>query len=244
MFKKILTIVCTAVAAAYLFLAVTAFNRKPAGTPCPGLELVIRDSVYAGFVTGKDISDLLQRQGLDPAGRLPDSIDTRRMEKALAGHPLIDAVECYTTPGGKICVEVSQRLPILRIMSDTGDSYYIDSKGRPMPLSAKCVARLPVVTGHVSRDFATDELYAFGNFLQHAPFWQAQTEQIHVLSDHTVEIVPRVGNHLIYLGKLEGYRQKLKRVRLFYEKALNQVGWNKYSRINVEFDNQIICTRR
>ena len=33
-------------------------------------------------------------------------------------------------------------------------------------------------------------------------------------------------------------------MRLFYEKALNRVGWNKYSRINVEFDNQIICTRR
>lgn len=244
MFKKILITACTAVAAAYLFLAVTAFNRKPAGTPCPGLELVIRDSVYAGFVTGADISALLKKQGLDPAGRLPDSIDTQRMEEALAEHPLIDAVECYTTPAGRVCVEVSQRLPILRIMDDAGGSYYIDSKGRTMPLSAKCVARLPVVTGNVSRDFATGELYAFGRFLQQDPFWLAQTEQIHVLPDRTVELVPRVGNHLIYLGKLQGYRQKLKRVRMFYEKALNRVGWNKYSRINVEFDNQIICTKK
>ena len=244
MFKKILIAICTVVAAAYLFLAVTAFNRKPAGQTCPDLELLVRDSVYAGFVTGQDVSALLRRQGLDPVGKSMDSIDTRRMEQALAGHPLIDGVECYKTPGGRVCVEVSQRLPILRVMGDGEDSYYVDSKGRVMPLSAKCVARLPVVTGHVSRDFATGPLHGFGLFLQQDPFWQAQTEQIHILPDQTVELAPRVGDHLIYLGKLKGYEQKLKRVRLFYEKALNRVGWNKYSRINVEFDNQIICTRR
>ncbi len=244
MFKKILIAICTAVAAAYLFLAVTAFNRKPAGQACPGLELIVRDSVYADFVTNQDISALLRRHNLDPAGKNTDSIDTRRMEQVLAGHPLIDGVECYKTPGGRVCVEVSQRLPILRVMGDGDDSYYVDSKGRVMPLSAKCVARLPVVTGHVSRDFATGPLYGFGLFLQGNPFWQAQTEQIHILPDQTVELAPRVGDHLIYLGKLQGYEHKLRRVKLFYEKALNRVGWNKYSRINVEFDNQIICTRR
>ena len=244
MFKKILIALCTTVAAAYLLLAITAFNRKPAGQTCPGLELMIRDSIYAGFVTREDISALLHRQGLDPAGKNTDSIDTRRMEEALAHHPLIDGVECYKTPGGRVCIEVSQRLPILRVMSDGGDSYYVDSRGRVMPLSAKCVARLPVVTGHVSREFATGPLYGFGRFLQRNPFWQAQTEQIHVLADGTIELAPRVGDHLIYLGKLQDYEHKLQRVKLFYEKALNRVGWNKYSRINVEFDNQIICTRR
>ena len=53
-----------------------------------------------------------------------------------------------------------------------------------------------------------------------------------------------MGNHLIYLGKLNHFESKLERVKVFYEKALNRVGWNKYSRINVEFDNQIICTKR
>lgn len=244
MFKKILTALCTVVAAAYLLLAITAFNRRPAGQACPGLELAIRDSLHAGFVTGQDITSLLRSQGLDPAGKSPDDIDTRRMEQAVARHPLVDRVECYKTPGGKICVEVSQRQPILRVMADGGDSYYVDDQGRVMPLSAKCVARLPVATGHVSRDFATGPLYRFACQLQSDPFWLAQTEQIHVLPDHTVELVPRVGDHLVYLGKLDDCTRKLRRVRLFYEKALNRVGWNKYSRINVEFDNQIICTKR
>ena len=32
--------------------------------------------------------------------------------------------------------------------------------------------------------------------------------------------------------------------RKFYQYGLSQAGWNKYSRISVEFDNQIICKRR
>jgi cell division protein FtsQ len=65
-----------------------------------------------------------------------------------------------------------------------------------------------------------------------------------VLPDQNIELVPRVGDHLVYLGK-NGRTLKIKLARLkeFYKKGLNRVGWNKYSRINLEFSNQIICTK-
>ena len=88
------------------------------------------------------------------------------------------------------------------------------------------------------------DLYKFGVFLQNNKFWDAQIEQINVLPNHGIELVPRVGDHLIYLGKIENFENKLHRLKIFYEKGLNQVGWNKYSRINLEFGNQIICTKR
>ena len=65
-----------------------------------------------------------------------------------------------------------------------------------------------------------------------------------VFSNKNIELVPRVGDHVICLGKLDDFERKLKRVKVFYEKGLNKVGWNKYSRISVEFGNQIICTKR
>ena len=138
----------------------------------------------------------------------------------------------------------NQRIPVLRVMSANGENYYLDNKGTVMPPSAKCVAHLAVATGKIDKNFAKNKLYPFGMYLQNDPFWNAQIEQIHVLSGKTVELVPRVGDHLIYLGRIDGYERKLKRVKVFYQKALNQVGWNKYSRISVEFDNQVICTRR
>ena len=42
------------------------------------------------------------------------------------------------------------------------------------------------------------DLYKFGVFLQKNSFWNAQIEQIHVLPGKNIELVPRVGDHLIY----------------------------------------------
>ena len=69
-------------------------------------------------------------------------------------------------------------------------------------------------------------------------------EQINVTQAKELELVPRVGEHIIFLGKPGNYEEKFEKLKTFYEKGLNQVGWNKYSRISLEFNNQIICTKK
>jgi cell division protein FtsQ len=56
--------------------------------------------------------------------------------------------------------------------------------------------------------------------------------------------VPRVGEHIIYLGRPVNVEKKLQRLEKFYRYGLSVAGWNKYSYINMEFDNQIICKKR
>ena len=244
MIKRILLSIVLLLVLAYLIVAVTAFNRKPAGQVCRDVELVIKDTVYAGFITKKEVAGILQQKGIYPIGKKMERISTKSLERELSKHPLIDEAECYKTPSGKVCVEVTQRIPILRVMSANGQNYYLDNKGTVMPPEANCVAHRVIVTGNVEKSFAMRDLYKFGVFLQKNSFWNAQIEQIHVLPDKNIELVPRVGDHVIYLGKLDDFERKLKRVKVFYEKGLNKVGWNKYSRISVEFGNQIICTKR
>ena len=244
MVKRILLSIVMLVLIAYLVVAVSAFNRKPADQTCRDMELVIKDTAYAGFITKDELKGILQKKGIYPIGKKMGRISTKSLERELSKHPLIDEAECYKTPSGKVCVEVTQRIPILRVMSANGENYYLDNKGTVMPPDAKCVAHRVIVTGNVEKSFAMKDLYKFGVFLQKNSFWNAQIEQIHVLPGKNIELVPRVGDHLIYLGKIAGFEKKLKRVKAFYERGLNQVGWNKYSRISVEFDNQIICTKR
>lgn len=244
MLKKILLTIVLLLITAYLLVAITAFNRKPVGATCTDIELVIKDTAYAGFVTTKEIAAILTKKKLNPVGKNMDEIRTAELEEALATQPLIDRVECYKTPSHKICVEVTQRIPILHVINSRGENYYLDNKGTVMPSDAKCTALVPLATGSIDKTFAVSGLYPFGMYLQNDPFWEAQIEQIHVLPDRSIELVPRVGDHIIYLGKAEDYERKLSRVKEFYRKALNKVGWNKYERINVEFSNQIICTRR
>ena len=235
MVKRILLSIVMLMLIAYLGIAITAFNRKPADQTCRDVELVIKDTAYAGFITKEEVKGILQHKGIYPIGKKMERISTKSLERELSKHPLIDEAECYKTPSGKVCVEVTQRIPILRIMSANGETYYLE---------AKCVAHRAIVTGNVEKSFAMKDLYKFGVFLQNNKFWNAQIEQIHVLPDRNIELVPRVGDHLVYLGKLENFEDKLARLKEFYQKGLNQVGWNKYSRINLEFSNQIICTKR
>ena len=204
-------------------------------------RIVIEDQKENDYA---DVAAMLEKKGVSPIGKHLDRIRTKTLEQALSKHPLIDEVECYKTPSGKLCIEVTQRIPILRIMSANGENYYLDNKGTVMPPDAKCVAHRAIVTGNVEKSFAMKDLYKFGVFLHNNKFWDALIEQIHVLPDRNIELVPRVGDHLVYLGKLENFENKLARLKEFYQKGLNQVGWNKYSRISLEFSNQIICTKR
>ena len=38
--------------------------------------------------------------------------------------------------------------------------------------------------------------------------------------------------------------KKLKKLYMFYTQTLNIVGWNKYNKINIEFADKIVCTKR
>ena len=49
MIKRILLSIVMLVLIAYLAVAITAFNRKPADQTCRDMELVIKDTAYAGF---------------------------------------------------------------------------------------------------------------------------------------------------------------------------------------------------
>lgn len=243
MIKKIFILLFLLLIAAYLIVAVTVLNAKPVQQICKGMELVIKDSIDYGFITQKEVLSLLNKKKLSPIGKEVSSINTRLLEDELRSHPLVDNAECFHTPNGRIGIEITQRLPILRIMATDGDNYYIDEKGKIMPLS-NSAANVAIVTGMVDRTFATKELYKFGIYLQQNPLWKAQIQQINVTPTKELELIPRVGEHVIFLGKPENYEQKFERLEKFYRKALNQIGWNKYSRISLEFDNQIICTQK
>lgn len=241
---RILLSVAMLLIVAYLCMAFTVFSKKPTGRLCTSIEVVTKDTTFSDLFTQRSITDMLKQQKLNPIGRDLDSVSTLKIERELSKNALIDEIECYKTPSGKVFVEIKQKTPVLRVLNNSGENFLVDNKGSIMPQVSSNAFHLPVVTGKATKAFCAGKLHEFGVFLQHNAFWKAQVEQINVLKDNSIEIVPRVGNHIIYLGQLDDYERKLKRVEKFYAKALNKIGWNKYERINVELSNQIICTKR
>jgi cell division protein FtsQ len=244
MIKKIALITLALMLLTYIFFAIFVLNPNTGKGTCKNLEVIVKDAQDRHFINGKEVAVMLGNAGLSPIGKNLNEINTGVIEEKLKENKLIKTAECYKTPEGNIKVEISQKIPILRIFS-TNENFYVDSEGGIMPLPTSTFsAYVPVVTGNVTKEFATTKLYEFALFLRENKFWDTQIEQIYVSPNRDIELTPRVGNHQIILGKLDDYKENLEKLRIFYDKGLNKIGWNKYSVINLKFRNQVVCTRR
>ncbi len=227
--------------AVYLGFAFAKFSGQGSSQKCDAVKVSIADSTHAGFITAEEVERLLHKAKLYPVGKLMDSIDNHAIEQALLKNAFIRDVECYKSAGGTFNVLVTQRLPLLRVLAENGDNYYIDANGKPMaPQHYK--ADLVVATGAIERK-DLKSLVALGNFLYEDPFWSKQVEQIHILPNKEIEIIPRVGEQSIFIGEATNLKKKFRNLRVFYERVMPEVGWNKYSTLNIAYENQIVCTK-
>ena len=241
--KRILLLLIMFVVSAYLVLAFTLLNHTPSGRLVEQVKIVVEDSARICFITPAEATALLKRNHLYPAGENLDSIKCKDIEEMLKKNTFIENAECYKSSVGNICINIKQRVPILRVMTVSGNDYYIDDKGFSMPGNGHA-AHLPIATGYIDKNMAEGPLFQLAQILGNDAFWRQQIEQINVTNEGEIELVPQVGDHILFLGKPTHIEEKLEHIRTFYTKGLSRVGWNKYSRISVEFNNQVICTRR
>lgn len=227
----------------YLVFAFTQFTRQGDQTVCRRVNFTIADSAQAGFITADEADRLLRAAGIYPVGQQMKSIDGQLIERTLARNAFIDSVTCYKAPNGDVNVLIMQRLPLMRILSDNGEDYYIDAKGNTMNPQGY-VADLVVATGAIDRAYAKRELTKLGIYLRDNEFWNNQIEQVNVAPDHQISMVPRVGGHIIAFGNTDSIPTKFRNLYSFYKKVLPQVGWNKYSEISVEHLTQVVATKK
>ena len=255
--KKSIIVTLDLVLAAYLILATTSFN-KPDRTAetCQQVRIKIAATDSSGFLSASDVKEMLTNKHLYPNGKDMSLIDLRTIENTLKQNPFICGVECFKTQDGTVGVTVTQQLPMLRVKADNGEDYYIDIDGEVMQGEGHA-SDLIVVTGDISQWYAKNYVAPFVQWIMAHELWKNQVEQINILPDKSLEVVPRVGNHIACLGRIPESKNKERRERTinrfaehqfsrldkFYRYGLNEVGWNKYSYINLEFGNQIICKK-
>lgn len=251
-------ILADVVLAAYLFLAFTAFDKpgKVKGT-CEKVSIDIQDESTNGFISKAEIKARLEKEHLYPQGKQDKYINGREIEETLRRSPFVKTAQCYKTQDGDTYINITQRLPIVRVKAANGDDYYIDDKNNIMP-NSHYTSDLIVATGNINKWFARNYVSHLAATLMANDLWRNQVEQINVLPNHGIELVPQVGDHIVYIGELPEVRnwrergkvvtsvvsKKMDRLEKFYKYGLSQAGWNKYSYIDMEFDNQIICEKR
>ena len=148
-------------------------------------------------------------------------------------------------------VKVHERVPVARVIAIGGNSFYIDSSCQRLPLSNKLSARVPVFTGFPGdkgKMKATDrkllrDIRTISDYILNDPFWMAQIAQVDITKERNFEMIPTIGNHVIEFGNSSDHQKKFDRLYLFYKQVLSKSGMERYARINVQYDKQIIGVR-
>ncbi|HPR32234.1 MAG TPA: FtsQ-type POTRA domain-containing protein [Prolixibacteraceae bacterium] len=217
--------------------------------PCTKVQVEIRGDRQ--YITADQVEKLLDRKMKKLTGCLIDTLDSERMEKILEKHPWIKNAEVYkgiekgdqSFLGGCLNIRIEQPDPIMKVMNGS-DILYVDATGRTMPFPENDTKNVPVVTGHNPLGELDRGLRDFVQYLNENKFWRAQIQQIHVLPGHEFLLVPRLGGQIIEMGSLDGFEQKLVHLKALYEQDFVMNGWNRYKKISLKWDGQIVCTRK
>ncbi|WP_372639562.1 cell division protein FtsQ/DivIB [Ancylomarina sp.] len=242
MLNKIKPILITLALLAYIIFTFAFVNKKSDALLVTGINIDIIDSLNTHFISDSDIRNLILKNHPDIIGNYTASINKENLERLINKIPSAKNTEVYTSLKGCLHVEIEQRKPIVRLLK--GKGFYIDEEGGRMPLSSNYTSRVLVVSGHIKDKTIETDLMPLVNFITKDEFWSSQINQIYVDSNDEYILIPRVGGQKIEMGKIDNFERKFDKLYALYKNGFSTEGWNKYKKINLKYENQVVCTKR
>lgn len=238
-----------AIGGGMLTLLIAAIGRQKRDH-CRDFEINISGVQDQLFFDKAEVSRLLlNAAGGKIKGQRKSTLNLQQMEKSLEKNVWIKDAELYFDNHEVLHVAVVERVPVARLFTVTGKSFYIDPSGKKLPLSSKVSAKVPVFTGFPEKvlgrrdSLLLEQVKNTALFITARPFWMAQVSQIDITGSREFEMIPVVGNHTVKLGNGENIDRKLHRLYIFYKNVLSKTGFEKYRSIDVQYAGQVIGIR-
>lgn len=232
-----------------LVFAWTSSNGQSSNKRIKRIEIKNKGNRGFVFYSQKDINGILEKTAGKLVGRSSKAVQLQKIEYALIEQAAIKSADAYVNLNGVLTVKIQEREPLLLVRNRKGEQFYLDSAGIVMPVRGKHADFALPVNGHIKTGFKAGaitqesclkDLIKVAQAMSADPFWDAQFEQGYVDNYGRIVLIPRLGTHSIVIGTAEQLTQKLENLRLFYEKGLKTVGWNKYRTVDLSYQNQIV----
>lgn len=237
--KKMLVLACAILLSIGTWVVGAWASKQPTDAVCQRLEILLCDSAQHQFVSVDELQRTLQRRALLPMGKRWDEVSCQEIEQCLLQHDMIRTAECYKTSTGDVCVRLTQRVPILYVTTAEG-SYYVDTDRRVMPVRSSIEVSVPIFKGNVSQRAATEEYFDFVCWLQDDSYWSQRITQVHVRNPKQHVLKQRHVEGDILLGDLQGYEQKMERLRKLYVKGFDKIGYKSYKEYDLRYQGQVV----
>ena len=193
------------------------------------------------YITRETVNKLLIQNEQEVTSMPKEILDLNGLEAALNSNPMIKTAEVYLTVNGEVRADVEQRKPIARVVENT--SFYIDDEGKMMPLSENRSARVPLVTGHINKNDLSN-VFLIAQKIQEDEFLQTHIVEIIQHQDLSLSLKARTLEFEIYLGNLNYLERKISNLKAFYQKAKKDKSLSIYKKVNLQFEQQVVCTKK
>jgi cell division protein FtsQ len=233
-------------------LLVSAIKKETA-TTCKEVLVNFTDKKNYRMVSEQEIFSALWpgEKNKFPKNQIAGDFDLYKLEKQLEKNPWILSADLYFDQKQKMHIDVEQRQPIARVFTPTGNSYFMDEEFFILPLKSNDIISVPVFTNFyfsattVSKNdsIVLGRVASLSSFILSDPFWMAQIEAVNINADNSFELTPQVGNHVIMLGDRSDWSNVFTKLKTFYQYINTENAWNKYTKIDLQFKNQIIGVR-
>ena len=224
---------------------------RQAARPIGSVVVNIANEFDNFFISERGVTALLTRGGKEPVlGTQPAGPRLRELEARLRAHAFVREAQVYRDLAGNLHADIRQNRPIARLTHpDTRLDTYVDAEGRSLPLSPLFTARVATVArpggANLPSAFFQDSTgrryLEFLRFVDEHEFWKAQVAEVFIEPGGKLSFTQQVGDQRIEFGLPENISEKFAKLMVFYRQIPSVLGWDTYHRVNVEYQNQIIC---
>ena len=226
---------------ALLALAVGTSRGKDREERCKELVCKIVDKDKRLYVSEQELFTLLKQHNAYPVGEYLHRINLQHMENIIRQHPMVRTAECYTAEDGTARIRVTQRVPLLKVVT-ADEAYYIDTDRCKMPLRASIHDTVPVAMGKVGFEMASTVLADFAEWVQEDDYWRARIEAIDVRLPRQVCIKQNGKQEDLMIGDLMGYAGKLEKAEVFYRRTASMEK-PRYRTLDLRYRGQVVARR-
>jgi len=188
------------------------------------------------FVDEKDIKELMKQY--NPTRKIGD-INIPELEKKINQIPFVDSANVYLNLNGNLNVDIKQRVPVFRL-NKNGKDFYVDRKGVEFPISKNFSLPSMLVMG----DIKPSEYKKVGELIEKIDkddfskkFFIGITKE-----KDNYNLLTSEGYYKVEIGDLDKIDLKVRGFKTFVEKYLVDQSPEKYKKISLKYDNQIVTT--
>ena len=211
---------------------------------CQRLTVEIMNSDSTQFVTERGVQTALAESGIKVLGRPMRQIDASHIEHVLGQSDYLENVECVKAKDGEIIIRATQLVPVLRVFDADNVSYYVNAAGKRMNATSTFHSDVPVVQGHFTDAYPATRLLPLVRYVENDSLLRSLVSMYTMRDSNNIFITTNIVGHVVNMGPVKDYANKLEKLKLFYQQVMPAKGWDTYDTISVKWSHQVVATKR